>query len=377
MYSVLSYGGMAGDGVRMDAYARAIERTVKRGDVVLDLGAGTGIMSVLAAKAGAKRVHAVDVNPAVWLARDLAAENGVGDRVEVHCLSSLELTLPEKVDVIVSDLRGSVGLHDEAVTLLRDARARLLKPDGILLPERDRLFVALVESTKLAQQIAHATVGFTRLGLTTRAAVTSMLNTTHSDGGSMVSASDVLSAPVEWGVIDFASPPIDVVESTNEVTIRRRGEANALVVWFEATIHADLGYSTAPGTATAYSRLLLPLLEPLSVEARDRASITLRANAAGDRWAWETRHLRGGEVKKHLRQATFLGMPTSAEALLRSSTSYKPTLSARGARTKRVLDLFDGTRSVSETTDLLSSEAGLPRAFVLDEVRDAVARYGR
>src|SRR3954447_1597404 len=111
MYSVLDYGRMAGDRVRMGAYSRAIARVVKSGDVVLDIGAGTGIFSLLAARAGARRVHAVDVNPAVWLLGDLAAENGLSDRIQIHQCSSIGLELPEPVDVVVSDLRGSFPLH--------------------------------------------------------------------------------------------------------------------------------------------------------------------------------------------------------------------------------------------------------------------------
>src|SRR5690554_5347637 len=98
---------MAADGVRMDAYARAITETVQPESVVLDIGAGTGILSLLAARAGARKVHAVDTNPAVLLLRELAAENGLADRIEVHHTSALELVLPERADVIVSDLRGS------------------------------------------------------------------------------------------------------------------------------------------------------------------------------------------------------------------------------------------------------------------------------
>ena len=76
MYSVLDYGLMASDGVRMSAYARAIERAVKPGSVVLDLGSGTGTCALLAARAGARHVYAIDFNPAIWVARDLAKENG-------------------------------------------------------------------------------------------------------------------------------------------------------------------------------------------------------------------------------------------------------------------------------------------------------------
>src|SRR5690349_1041753 len=145
MYSVLDYGRMAADPVRMDAYARAIERAVKPGSVVVDLGAGTGIFSILAARAGAKRVHAIEPNPAVFLVPELARENGVEDRITIHAVPSDEVVLEERADVVISDLRGLLPLHGDNTAALRDARERLLAPGGVVIPERDRLFVALVE----------------------------------------------------------------------------------------------------------------------------------------------------------------------------------------------------------------------------------------
>src|SRR3954454_3981380 len=137
MYSVLDYGRMAGDRVRMGAYSRAIARVVKPGHVVLDIGAGTGIFSLLAARAGARRVHAVDLNPAVTLVEQIAAENGVSDRITVHHKSSYDLALDEKADVVIADLRGNSPLFGDNTAALRDACTRLLKPGGVLLPARD------------------------------------------------------------------------------------------------------------------------------------------------------------------------------------------------------------------------------------------------
>ena len=84
MYSVVAYGIMATDAVRMDAYARAIAKGVKPGDVVVDIGCGPGIFSLLALRAGAARVHAIDTDATVWLARDLLVENGFADKLVVH-----------------------------------------------------------------------------------------------------------------------------------------------------------------------------------------------------------------------------------------------------------------------------------------------------
>lgn len=378
MYSVMSFGHMAADGVRMDAYARAIAQTVKPGDVVVDIGAGTGILSLLAARAGALRVHAVDVNPAVWLLRDLAEENGLGERIVVHQESSLELSIPERADVIVSDLRGSLPLNGEHLAIVRDARSRLLRPDGILVPAADRLMLAVVESDKLARDLELATKGFVRSGLGAGAARRSMLQTVYSEGQNSVFASDVLSTEASWATLDYATIEASPLEGTLELEIERGGRANALCVWFEAIVHRSIQYSTAPGRATAYSRMLLPLLEPVEVVAGDRATITVRADARGDRWAWESSFVgREGAAKASFRQASFLGAPTSAEELLRSSTSYTPARSDRGDRAHAMLEAMDGTRTIGDIVDAVVKETRLPREIVLEEVRDCAARFAR
>jgi protein arginine N-methyltransferase 1 len=378
MYSVMSYGHMAADGVRMDAYARAIARTVTPNSVVLDLGAGTGILSLLAAKAGARKVYAVDTNPAILLLRDLALENGVADRIEVHDTSSFDLVLPEKVDIVISDLRGGTPLNGEHFALIRDARERLLRPGGLLVPAEDRLMVALVESSRLERSVDLALSGFVRRGLAAKATRHSMTNTVFADGTSDLWASDMLSGSARWATLDYATIVPGVIEGEVELTVGRSGRANALAVWFETTVHDGLEYSTMPGHASVYTRTLLPLLDPLEVSAGERARVTVRADGRGDRWAWDTSLLGSdGATKTTFRQATFLGMPTSPAALLRSATTFTPSRNALGERTRQILEVMDGSHAVGDIADAVARSTSSARDLVLDEVRDAVSRYGR
>src|SRR3954468_18571298 len=95
MYSVADYGGMVGDRDRLEAFATALERTVKKGSVVADIGAGTGIFSVLACKLGARRVFALEPGDVFGILKEVIAENGCADRVECIQALSTEVTLPE------------------------------------------------------------------------------------------------------------------------------------------------------------------------------------------------------------------------------------------------------------------------------------------
>lgn len=380
MYSVLDYGRMAGDRVRMGAYSRAISRVVKPGAVVLDIGAGTGIFSLLAARAGARRVHAVDINPAVTLLEPIAAENGLGDRITIHHKSSFDLVLDEKADVVIADLRGSTPLLGDNTAALRDAHTRLLKPGGVLIPARDRLMVAVTESDPFAKRLARGWESFDRYGFKASAAKASILNSVYSDSAESQHASDVLTTEACWGTVDYATYDGAALEGVVELEVRRPGVAHGLALWFDATIVDGIGYTTAPGNSLVYARMFLPLEKPVDLDEHDRVKVTVRADARGSRWGWDTEFVDGdGKSKVRLRQASFLGMPTSLDELLRAASTYQPVPSPRGARVLRILESMDGKRTVAELAEIAQSVAGPPPVpspeRLLEEVRNAVERY--
>jgi hypothetical protein len=159
-----------------------------------------------------------------------------------------------------------------------------------------------------------------------------------------------------------------------ELGVTRAGNAGALAIWFEATLHDDIGFTNAPGQQLAYKRTVLPLLEPVRVSGGELVRVTLRTDVNGAQWAWDT--TIGGRAR--VRQASFLGLPTDPRALLRESLSATPLRSASGERASRLLALMDGTHSISELADTLAATApAMRRDAILDEVKGCVRRYGR
>src|SRR5688572_1875631 len=78
------HNDMIYDHHRVSKYQDAIARTVKKGDIVMDVGTGTGILAFLCLQAGAERVHAVDRSPVISWAKEIAAANGLSDRITFH-----------------------------------------------------------------------------------------------------------------------------------------------------------------------------------------------------------------------------------------------------------------------------------------------------
>ena len=146
---------MLRDEIRNEAYRLAIAHVVKPGDVVLDMGAGTGILSIFAAVAGAKKVYAVERTEVAAVAIRMIEKNGFTDRIEVIQQDLEDVTLPEKVDVIVSEWMGGFGVDENMLAPLVMARDRWLKPGGKIIPERVTSFVAAAEVADFDEAIAY------------------------------------------------------------------------------------------------------------------------------------------------------------------------------------------------------------------------------
>src|SRR5947207_10084620 len=126
MYSVSDYGAMISDHTRMAPYVEALRRYVRPDSVVVDIGTGTGIFALLACKFGARKVYAIEPNEAIQIARELAAANGYTETVEFIEDYSTRVNLPERADVVISDLRGVLPLSGRHLLDIIDARKRFL-----------------------------------------------------------------------------------------------------------------------------------------------------------------------------------------------------------------------------------------------------------
>ena len=260
---------MIRDRVRTEAFRRAIDSVVRPGDIVLDVGAGSGILSVFAARAGAARVYAVERTPIAALAEQLAAANDVADTVTVIHGDVIDIELPEPVDVIVSEWLGGFGIDEGMLAPVIAARDRWLKPGGVMIPHTVTAWTALVHDRYLADMIE-----FLRedpFGLKLEVLVEDTVNEIiYSGTFRHLAADDVRSEPGRLWTTNADRIRLEQAQAPHEaemlLSVHDHGTANALALWFSAELAASISLSVGPGDPpTHWGMTTAPLRSPVQL----------------------------------------------------------------------------------------------------------------
>jgi len=355
MYSIGDYGDMIADKVRMDPYVYALKAAVEPGSVMLDIGTGTGMHALLACKFGARKVYAVEPNDAIHLARELAVENGYADRIEFIQDTSTHVTLPEKVDVIVSDLRGVLPLNEGHIPAIIDARSRFLAPGGILIPKRDTIWVSLVESGHVYNEIAAA--WDCPYGMSMKRAKQIVLNDWREENTGTFNKRSLLIEPQIWAEIDYASiddpevSPSRIVQSAT-----RDGTAHGLLMWFDGEIADGIFVYNSPlveKVAKVYGCAFFPLLEPVAISKGDTITLDIQSEFIMGQynWTWQTHILSGDNpraIKANFEQSSKLDPLKNSAALHKRVLNFKPSRSEEGEIDHFILGEMDGSKSIDQ-----------------------------
>ena len=139
---------MLKDTVRTRTYQRAIMDNPEdfKDKIVMDIGCGTGILSIFAARAGAKHVYAIEYAEIALFAREIIKRNGLQDKITVikGKMEEIELPVP-KVDIIISEWMGYFLLYESMLDCVLWARDKYLIEGGKMLPDRAQLYIAAIE----------------------------------------------------------------------------------------------------------------------------------------------------------------------------------------------------------------------------------------
>lgn len=372
-YSLSGYGRMVSDRVRMGAYEAALRAAVRPGSVVVDLGTGTGVFACLACRLGARKVYAIDPSDVVRVAREVAAANGVADRIEFFQAASRSVELPERADVVVSDLRGVLPPFGRHFADLADARRRFLRPGGVLIPLRDRVRACVVEAPEVWARIV-APRDEEAFGLDMAAARRAAADGWHK---ARFEPGMLLAEPAEWAAVDYLDPEAFPLDRALEWEAAREGTGHGVAAWFDAELAPGVGFSNAPGAPPAlYGQAFFPWPEPVPLAAGDRVRVHLRAVPAGDdyAWTWSTRVTDpGGAEKACFDSSTIRSALPSLDRLRRGMPDHVPRLDVDGEVQREVLARMDGTRTVAEIAAELA--ALFPGVFPTSQ--SAVERVAR
>jgi type III protein arginine methyltransferase len=273
---------MLNDAPRNDAYERAIAATVRPGDLVLEIGTGSGLLAMMAARAGAGRVVTCEQAPPIAAAaREIVAANGYADRVEVVAARSTRLKLgaelPRRADVLIMEVFDTALLGEGVIASLADARARLLVPDARVVPGGAVIWAQAIECPELRPVNPIGRIaGFDLSGF----------DRFRAPGGqSLELARETyrpLSDPVAVVSFDFAGELPRSGAAEAQLRFHAKGTAQAVALWFELALAPTVALSTAPGGARNHWRQSVQFLGADRPVQAGQAAL-LRLSYAADR----------------------------------------------------------------------------------------------
>lgn len=376
----MSYGhpadhrNMLLDARRNGFYRNAIRQAIDANSVVMDLGAGLGVLGFIALDEGAAHVVMVEPTPVLEAARLLARDLGVEDRV-TFVQKQIERVpagrFEQEIDVIVSVFTGNFLLGEDLLPSLFDARDRFLKPSGVMLPDRAIMEVAPVDAPTLYAETVESWTGETAGFDVSRFREYAANSVAPADPARHDLT--MLAEPAPLKELDFATTATADCDATATVDATRDGTCHGLLGWFQIRL-GDAWLSTAPDAPrTHWVPLFLPFSAPVAVKAGDRLDLAVTRPQHGE-WTW--RFSRGPD---HRRQSTFLSRPMSQAGLRLRSPGYRPLVNQDGRALGEALTLFDGGHTAEEIAQRL--RATYPGQFsseriALDAVKSWVARYG-
>jgi len=273
--------GLLQDEIRTNAFREAIRRAVSPGSVVLDLGAGSGILSFFAYEAGARRVFAIDATHTADLASFLSRQLGYSDRIQVFHERSTKVEVPEPADVLVTETLGAFAFDERILSSVIDARARLLKPDAVIIPRRVDLYLVPVDDASIYERSVSwwtsRPYGFDLSALAVFASNIVFVGNVGRDS--------FLATPAMVIAADLATIASPDVAGSVHFTAARGGRMYGFAGWFRATLVDGIELSNeVPGTN--WEHVFLPLQSPILIEAGTAIDVDLESND-GVMWRWK------------------------------------------------------------------------------------------
>lgn len=266
---------------RNRAYETAIKSVIKAGDIVLDIGTGSGLLAMMAIRAGAAHVYACELNPVLAsAARDIIDRNGFSDKITLIEKHSSQIKIgedmPAKADVMVTEIFDNGLVGEGALPTIGHAWQALLKPEARIIPEAATLKARLISSPHFESY--HNIGEVCGFDLSPMAALAHPLG--YKDINFDFSKSDTdkaLSKPLEVFTWDFKSPPDQSFAVNTQTKATDAGTANAVMMWFDLHLTKGINFSTENPHPQDHWREVCQTIRQ-SLEVKKGANLTLQSS---------------------------------------------------------------------------------------------------
>jgi type I protein arginine methyltransferase len=280
---------MLNDQMRTSRFLAGISEVVNPGDVVVDIGTGTGILAMAAARAGAQHVYAIEASAIGECAQEIFEANGLSDRITLLKGWSTRLELPERADVLVSEIIGDEPLGENVLEITADARKRLLKPAARLIPGKVRIvgLPVTIPYSELSERFPTTenlrnwrswySIDFSPLAESTQDPPPAFFIKPHKARSWIA-----LSEPVVLAEVDLNEADLLMIDNSVVTTTCTSGRLDGLLVYFDLELGPTTRLSTHPARVDASCswRSLVWVLQPSTLEVGDQFEVTYRYRAA-------------------------------------------------------------------------------------------------
>ncbi|XP_064400312.1 protein arginine N-methyltransferase 1-like [Halichondria panicea] len=280
---------MLKDQVRTLTYRNAIyhNRHLFKGKVVLDVGCGTGILSMFAARAGAEHVYGIDCSSIIDHAKVIVKNNGLENVVTMIHGKVEEVDLPvDKVDVIVSEWMGYCLFYESMLDTVIFAREKWLKPDGVLFPDKASLYMVAIEDKKYKDEKIHwwdSVYGFNMSSIKTVALKEPLVDVVEPQqivtNACLIKEVDLYSVTKED--LNFSAP--------YQLTSNKNDYIDALVTYFTVEFtkcHKRTGITTSPEARyTHWKQTVFYINDCITIKEGEQLSgvLTMAPNKSNNR----------------------------------------------------------------------------------------------
>ena len=249
------------DQARNQAYDAALRSAIFPGCTVLEIGTGTGLLAMMAARAGAARVITCEADPAIAAAaRENVANNGFADRVTVvnkHSTALEPADLGGPADILVSEIVSNDMLSEGTLPAHEDAVPRLLKPGGAVIPVRGQIRIALMDDGGAAQPDLGLVESFDLSAF-------NRLRRPYRDIRVGSDAITLRSAATDLFAFDFAAGPWPGERRETAIT-SQGGRVSGVLQWIALDLDNRERYenSPGPGVTSCWGAIFWPFARPV------------------------------------------------------------------------------------------------------------------